>query len=462
MTGGLPETTPAVQWRYALMNFGLTIPAQTSSFLLLYYVDHLKLSPAWAAVTLTCFAVYNAADNPVIGFLSDRTRSRWGRRIPFIRFGALPSMVAFALMFNAPFDGVTSPVPLVAYFVLTWWLWETSGTAVATGYFALLPEMFRTYAERTSVAWRMNVVQTVGLLVGLALPPVLAARFGWGVTATAFTVLSGAAVFAGLPALFERPAAQRVTPLGLADALKATFTNRSFLTVVAAQTMRFLATGTLAAGMGFYVKYTLGLSSSAVTTALLAMAFVVAGACLWPWRVLVASRYDARTTLMLAFAVTAVAVALLSAVHSLAGVWPVTALFGVGLSGMILMGDVIMGDVIDEDEVNTGRRREGMYFGLSGFITTLGSALTSLMFGWVSQRYGYDPKLVVQPATVAEGFRLFMTVPPLAGSILALTLLAFYPLHGRRLAEVKHILALRRDLHAQEQVTLDRGHPNPR
>lgn len=437
------KTTPGTQWRYALMNFGMTIPAQASSFLLLYYVDHQKLNPLWAATIMTIFAVYNAIDNPVIGFLSDRTRSKAGRRIPYIRYGAVPTLLAFALMFNTPFNGVTSAVPLVLYFIVTWWLWETSGTAVGTGYYSLLPEMFRTYPERTSVAWRMNLVQTVGLLVGLALPPLLADKLGWGVMATLFAVLSGITIFIALPALFERPESQEAAALPLADALKATFTNRSFLTVVAAQTMRFLTTGTLAAGMGFYVKYTLGVNSGSVTTALLAAAFITAGAALYPWRKFVASRYDARTTLMFAFVVTALAVSLLLFVKNMAGMWPVTILFGLGLSGMILMGDVILADVIDEDEVNTGQRREGMYFGLSGFITTLSSALTSLMFGWVAAHYGYNPKLTVQPATVAEGFRLFMTVPPIAGAFLAVVLLYFYPLRGQRLEQIKEIMALR-------------------
>ncbi|WP_309572492.1 MFS transporter [Deinococcus sp.] len=430
-------------WRYAVMNFGLTIPAQASSFLLLYYVDGLKLSPTLAATVMTLFAVYNAIDNPVIGFLSDRTRSRFGRRIPFIRFGALPTLLGFALMFNAPFNGATQPWALVAYFAVTWWLWETAGTAVGTGYLALLPEMFRTYPERTGVAWRMNVVQVVGLLIGLALPPLLAARFGWGATAIAFSVISGVAMFSGLGALSERPQLQQAPALPLLPALRATFGNRSFLTVVLAQTMRFVTTGTLAAGMGFYVKYTLGVPGGAATTLLLATAFVVAGVSLWPWRALVAGRLGARVTLMLAFAVTALSVSLLAVVHTVAGMWPVTACFGVGLGGMILMGDVIMADVIDEDEVNTGQRREGMYYGLSGLITTLSGALVSLTFGWVARRYGYDPTLATQPDSVAEGFRVFMTVPPIAGAALALLLLSFYPLHGERLATVRRTLAAR-------------------
>ena len=104
------------------------------------------------------------------------------------------------------------------------------------------------------------------------------------------------------------------------------------------------------------------------------------------------------------------------------------------------MGDVVLSDVIDEDEVVTGQRREGMYFGMSGLIITLAYAISSVVFGWVATSYGYDPALAVQPESVRIGFRVFMTIPPFAGSLLALAALWFYPLHGKRLEEIKTAL----------------------
>ncbi|UBV42148.1 MFS transporter [Deinococcus taeanensis] len=422
------------------MNFGLTIPTQATSFLLLYYVEHLKLNPAWAATAMTLFALYNAANNPLIGFLSDRTRSRWGRRIPYVRFGALPSLVLFGLLFSAPFHGTEQPVALLVYFVTLLVLWETAATAVGTGYLSLLPEMFRTYRERTDVAWRMNLVQTLGLLVGLALPPLLAGLIGWSAMAWVFAAVSGAAILAGVGGLFERPG-RHERELGFLAALRATFTHRAFLIVVGALTMRFFATGTLSAGMGFYVRHSLGVDSGLVTTLLLAGAFVTAGAALWPWRTFVAPRLGPRGTLMLAFALSAASLLPLALVQSVPGAVATTVLFGVALAGLILMGDVIMADVIDEDELRSGQRREGMYFGMAGFITTLSSALTSLVFGAVTRASGYDPTLAAQPEAVAAGFRFFMTVPPICGALLALGILAFYPLHGERLRAVREALA---------------------
>ncbi|WP_394650516.1 MFS transporter, partial [uncultured Deinococcus sp.] len=121
-----------------------------------------------------------------------------------------------------------------------------------------------------------------------------------------------------------------------------------------------------------------------------------------------------------------------------------TVLFGAGLSGMILMGDVIMADVIDEAELRSGQRQEGAYYGLSGLIITLSSGVSAALFGWISHHYGYDPSLAVQPETAAQGFRLYMGIPPLVGAALAFALLWFYPLHGERLRTMRERLAARR------------------
>ena len=104
------------------------------------------------------------------------------------------------------------------------------------------------------------------------------------------------------------------------------------------------------------------------------------------------------------------------------------------------MGDVILAEVIDEDEVKTGKRRAGMYFGTNSLITTLSSALVAIVFGIMLPAFGYDTALDIQPDTVANGFRYFMVIPSMVGSLLAVVSLWFYPLHGERLAQVKSAL----------------------
>ncbi|MBE3039583.1 MAG: MFS transporter, partial [Chloroflexi bacterium] len=253
---------------------------------------------------------------------------------------------------------------------------------------------------------------------------------------------AGGAMYLGLPAMFERRSYQEEKPIPLSVALKATFVNRSFVAVVVAQTLRFFATNTLTIGMMFYMKYSVK-ADPGLTTIILGVVFISAGAFLWPWRRFVARHLSTRTTTMLAYAATGLAVIPLGFAHSTAMAIVGGVFIGLGLAGLNLVGDVIMADVVDEDDVKTGQRRAGMFFGLSSLWTILSSSLVALIFGWVTRTYGYDTALAVQPASVDLGFRVFMTIPPAIGCMMAIVALWFYPLHGERLARVKAALAAR-------------------
>ena len=434
------KTTNKQRWLYSIANLGNVIPYQAVGAVILYFYTDVKHLPAgWAATIMTIYAFYNAINNPLLGYFSDRTKTRWGRRIPYILFGMLPNAIAFALLFFAPFDGRENPLALAIYFSIGLVIWEGLATAVATGYYSLLPEMFRSYDERTDVSARMNIVQTVGLLIGAALPTALAGWLGWGPMGLIFALIAAGAMYLGLPGMKENGIDPDEETLPLIPSLKATFVNPSFLAVALAQTMRFFATNTLATGMVFYMKYSLNLDPG-MTSIVLAIAFVSAGIAMYPWRELIAKRYSARTTLMLAYGLMAVAVIPFLFVKSLLGVILSTILVGVALAGLIFMGDVILAEVIDEDEVKTGKRRAGMYFGTNSLITTLSSALVAIVFGIMLPAFGYDTALDIQPDTVANGFRYFMTIPSMIGSLLAVVSLWFYPLHGKRLAQVKAAL----------------------
>lgn len=437
------ETSSRQRWLYSIANLGNSIPYQAVGAVLLFFYTDVKHMPAgWAAIAMSIYGIYNALNNPLLGYLQDRTRSRWGRRLPYILFSTLPYALAFILLWTPPFDGRQNPVGLLFYFIFFLFLWEGLGTAVSTAYYSLFPEMYTSYQERTDVAVRMNAVEVVGMIIGAALAPVLSEAIGYFPMSVLFALMAGGAMYLGLPAMFERRSYQEEKPIPLSVALKATFVNRSFVAVVVAQTLRFFATNTLTIGMMFYMKYSVK-TDPGLTTIILGVVFISAGAFLWPWRRFVARHLSTRTTTMLAYAATGLAVIPLGFAHSTAMAIVGGVFIGFGLAGLNLVGDVIMADVVDEDDVKTGQRRAGMFFGLSSLWTILSSSLVALIFGWVTRTYGYDTVLAVQPASVDLGFRVFMTIPPAIGCMLAIVALWFYPLHGERLAAVRTALAAR-------------------
>jgi GPH family glycoside/pentoside/hexuronide:cation symporter len=440
--------TTKQRWLYSLANLGNTIPYQLTSFFLFFYTDVKRLPVALASSVMFFYSIWDAINNPIMGYISDCTKSRWGRRIPYMLFGTVPFAFSFALVWFAPFDGVEQTMALLIYMIVVTFVWEGLGTVVSTAYYSLLPEMFRSYSERTKVAVSMNIVQVVGLFIGLAGAPILADTIGWPMAGVFFAVIVVIVYYIGLRGMFEHRSSVEAKSVSFLEALKATYINRSFVTVVLSQTFRFVGTDALAAGILFYVTYSLNLGES-FGSVILGVGFIVAALTLGLWRKFVAERFEARTTLIIANAVMAVSVIPLGFAQNQTSAIIAAAGLGLGLSGLILMGDVIVADVIDEDEVKTGQRREGMYFGMSKFIMTLSGAIVALWFGWIASAYGYDSALETQPATVATGFRVFMTVPVIVSSILAIIALLFYPLHGERLQAVKDALAAK---HGSETI----------
>ena len=434
--------TTKQRWLYSIANLGHVIPAQMVGFVLFFFTDIKRLPVAIASGVMFAYSIWDAVNNRIMGYISDRTKSRWGRRIPYLRFGAVPFALSLILIWLAPFDGVEQTTALALYMIFVPFLWEGLGTMTTTAYYALLPEMFNTYESRTKVAVSMNIIQVIGLFVGMAGTPILTAQIGWVWTAAIFAVITIVTYYVGLPGMFERQSSVDAENVPFWEALEATFINRSFVSVVVSQTFRFVGTGTLTTGVLFYVKYSLD-AGEGFASVILGIAFIVSAITLELWRRIVANRFEGRTTLMIANAVMGVSVIPLGIAPNTTTAAIASAGLGLGLAGLILMGDVIVADVIDEDEVKTGQRREGMYFGMSKFIMKLSGSIVALWFGWIAPAYGYDSALVIQPETVGTGFRVFMTVPVIVSSILAIIALFFYPLYGERLQEVKDALAAR-------------------
>jgi GPH family glycoside/pentoside/hexuronide:cation symporter len=441
-----PEFSTSFKTRmlYAATSLGVATLAEAISGVIAFYIVDVKNLPVpWYSVFWFFFTIYNALNNPALGYLSDRTRSRWGRRIPYVLFGGLPYAVVFALIFTAPFDGKDNPVGLLIYFGAMIVIWEGLYTAIATGYYGLLPEMFGTYRERTDVAAKMNIFQTIALVFGAALPPLLSSILGWSGMAILLSAISVIAIYIGYPALFEREDLKTDTSYPFIKALRDTFLNRSYLTAAGAQAMRFFATGTLQAGILFYLKYSLKVDSG-LATVILGIAFFVAMLTLYPWRNWVANKLDSRRTLMLANAIMIFGIIPMGFSPNIIFTYATAVIVGIGLGGLVLIGDVIMTEVVDEDEVKTGHQRAGMYFGMSGFVITLSGLLVSSVFGLIMPAFGYDTLLDVQPATVDLGFRIFLTVPTTVGFLFAIFLLWLYPLHGKRLQDIRNTLKIKR------------------
>lgn len=413
-----------------------------SAYLYFFYVDVSRMAPAVVSAGLLFYSLWNAVNDPILGFISDRTRTRWGRRIPYVVAGALPLGIAFYLVW-APGLFFGDGVPTLAYFLAVTFLFDFFYTLVVLNWTALFPEMFPSLDERAQVsAWR-QVFGLIGLAGALGGAPLIYSSLGWPAMGVFFGALTAIPLALSVLGAREDPT-RKDESVGLGRALKLTVVNRSFVSFALTSFLIQLVFVLLLAALPFWVKYALGLESVALTF-IQAGLILVTVASLLVWRRL-AVVWGPKRAMQRSILLFAVALALFWFPSDLTGAIAAAAAVGLGLGGILLLLDVLLSDVIDEDAVVSGARREGMYFGVHALILRLNISVQGLIHGAVLTATGYNADLAVQPESAVLGIRLLMTAIPMAIALAALLSLHFYPLVGDRLRQVKDRLRERERL----------------
>ncbi|MCR4408435.1 MAG: MFS transporter [Anaerolineae bacterium] len=365
---------------YGVGNLGQALFFNTvQTFLIFFYTDVVRLDPRLVGLAFAIsYGVWNAINDPLIGVLSDRTRTRWGRRIPYIALGAPLTFLLFVLVWSPPLGGhpLTNPshVGIFVYFAVIIALFDLAYTAVTVTYTAIFPEAFEDLKERTEVSIYRQVAAMIGTALGLAIMPVLvgtlSGRFGdlggWTGAGVILGLVGGSAFGVSLLGSRERKEASAEEALPLIVAFKETLINRSFLAFVGANLMICYIWSWLSAMVPFFTKYVLKAEEGQTSLVFVGM-FITSMACYPLWRK-VALRLGSKRTLALAVTLFVVFMLPVLVVANLPQAFGMMLFVGAANSGITLVRDIVLSDVIDEDELRTGRRREGSYFGVTAWL----------------------------------------------------------------------------------------------
>lgn len=381
----VPPTSPV---RYAVGMFGTSIPINMiKGSMLLYYVDILGLDARVYGAVMVVYAVIDAVDNPVLGHLSDRTRTRWGRRRPWLVVGAPLLAASLIGFFSAPAS--LEGVGLVVWFAVFAILCEAFDSMLNANYGALLPELFRQEGRRATANSLRQGFQLVAMVISLAVTPLLTTSVlgsersteGFTRTAVVYALVAAVAIVFMAVGIHENPRyGESARPRFLAT-LATIVRNPRFWQIGVASACYGGAMALVLAGLQLYVRYSLGLPvSSALPLQGVVILFSFGGLVVWT-RVVRAR--GAAWTWRVAFVVLAVsfvplffATTLLTAI--LAGI-----VVGAGYSGMLATNDLVVARVLDEDAERHGVHREGLFLSAFGFFGRLngivvGAALASL------------------------------------------------------------------------------------
>ena len=519
---------PLSFWTKLAFGAGDLGPAMTANvlvfFLLFFFTQVAGLPPGLAGSILAVGKISDALNDPVIGWLSDRTRTRWGRRLPWLLAGALPFGALFALQWWVPPGW--GDWALFAYYAVIGVLFNLAYTAVNLPYTALTPELTTDYNERTSLnsfrfafslggsivslllaqqifqalpenplgqylllggtiallatlptfwcalALRERGVRAVlarsrrrwlgGILLGIALLLFIVGAVGvWQgqglvlALAIVFGVLLGAF---GLTLLNiapesgaeEVPLSPQTLPLG--QQIRIAFANRAFVFVVGIYLFSWLAVQLTASILPFFVSNWMQLGAETFAQ----VALCVQGTALvllFVWSA-IARRTGKKATFAAGVVLWLVAQVGLIAVQPGQEGWlyGLAALAGTGVSVAYLIPWSMVPDVIDLDELNTGQRREGIYYGFMVLLQKIGLAAGLFIVGQGLQWAGFiesipGEPLPVQPESALFAIRLVVAPLPAFFLVASLVLVYFYPI--TRAAHQQILLQL-----AQRQETL--------
>jgi GPH family glycoside/pentoside/hexuronide:cation symporter len=398
--------------------FGTSLPINLiRGSIVLLYVDILGMDVRAYAAVMIVYAVVDAVDNPVLGHLSDRTRSRFGRRRPWLLVGAPLLAASTIALFSPPaaLDGTA----LVAWFAVFAILSELFDSMLNANYGALLPELFPEERRRALANVLRQAFQLVAMVISLALTPVLTTSLlgtedsteGFSRTALLYALVAVAAITVMALGAREELARRREARPRLLPSLGQILRTRLLWMVALPGVCYGSAVAIVLSGVQLYVRHTLGLP---VASAFLLQGVVLlscAGALAGWLRVV--RRLGALRTWRLAFWALTGSFALLHLARDLPTALAAGVVLGAGWAGLLATHDLVALRVLDRDAARHGLHREGLFlsvrgaFGrLNGAVSGLALASLGLLFGYYSgDRPGPDP---------GEAFRTYLTVYPFA------------------------------------------------
>lgn len=399
MSATIPQTEPAkfnfkYRFVFGLAQLGSSLIAGIYGALLpIFYQDYLGLTARWIGIASVIYAIWNAINDPLFGFITDNTRSKHGRRIPYMRYTAPFLALTFVLVWMVP-EEASQPA-------LFWWmlvamlLFDTAYTIIGLVYSALLPEVTESDAERNRLQISVSLLGLLGTLLGFVIPDFFRPQGGdvtflpLRISMVVVAIVCMLLILATTLKVKERPEFFKIDkPLPLMESLKLTFTSKAFL-ILAAQNFMSILTSSLLLGTLFYVAdYVIQMNAMILLAALFLP--LVLGVPLTNW---IRSKVGVSGAQQLLLIVAGLGLVSVMVVPT--GMIPAClALAGFGLAGPQTLTNVLFAQVVDEDEIRSGVRREGAFFGVNALLTKPAQSVALALTPFMLESTGFVTRMV--------------------------------------------------------------------
>jgi len=452
--------TPKIRACLGIADFGQSVlTACIQFYMLFYYTDVIGIGAGLAGTAMLVGRLtWDMVNDVLCGYWSDRTKSRWGRRRPYLMFMAVPMGLTFWLVFSLPYHltGAAAFFAILGSFLL----YDTFNTFVVMAYYSMAAEITTDYDERTKIATTRMVFNVIGYIFGAGITTVLAGIFSanagldaqaaWSMTGLIFgaigtvTTLITAFTVTGQPAVDDKP-----SELPAWTAIVDTLKNRPFMKYLAIAMTMAIGFTLVTTMMPYFIKYQLGMEAQ--QGLVMVIMLVTLGLTLIPCAKVCDRIGKAKTY---ALGITIAAGAMIIAFFLPAGqsplIYVIAVLSGIGFSAQWVCPHSMMPDVIEYDELLTGERREGIFFGVWSMSGKISGSLATALCGWVLEWCGYREN-AVQTAAALLGIRTLFALLTAVMLLACVPMLLRYPITRESHAQVVAQLAARRQAKEEKE-----------
>lgn len=437
---------------WGLANFGTSIiQGVFATTTVIFYHVFLNLDPILIALAAGIYLVWNSLNDPIFGYLSDKTRSKLGRRIPYMRFTAPFLALTFIIFWFVPvnFDQLS----IFLWMLILMSLYDTCYTIIGLVYSALLPELSEDDKVRGQLQQYSSIFYLIGAIFGFIIPDLVRPEVGQ----TNLTLFYIGMILVGLVGATcvilttfrfkERPEFTQVDePLKLGAAIKYTFKSKAFLILTAANFMSVLFQQIILSYMFYLADYVMMVSTIILLAAL--VGGIVVGVF---FTNILAGRLGVVQANQIHLGFGAIFLIIIPFVPDIL-IYISLFIGGIGLAGPLVLTNVLYSQVTDEDEIKSGVRREAAFFGTNAMLTKPAQSVAIAIGPWLLSLAGFLTEEISQPSSAIFMIKLIIGLIPGIAMIIAVILLIFYPLKGDYLKEIQEkVLQMHAEKHAKLQ-----------
>jgi len=437
------------KWMYGSGDLGFSLTSTiVAAYFAIFLTDVVGVSARVAAAAIFIGRTWDYINDPLFGYISDRTRTRWGRRRPYLLFGPIPYAIVFVLMWWKP--PLQGDISLAIYYAIIYVLYDAAATLIYMPYFALTPELTSDYDERTSITSVRAFFSIVGSLVAFTIPLMIIGSFSpenapevllMGIL---FAIVSAIPMFLVFLGTRERSEFMHQKQPGLKDSLQASFQNRPFLFSAGIYLFTWLAVDILQTILLFFIKYVVDRESQ--SELIMATIFVI-GICALPLWTFISRRLNKRLAYiagMVFLAAVLLVMITLKPATPLSWILFLCVLAGIGISAAHVMPWAIIPDAIEYDEMKTGVRHEGMFYSLISLSQKVASSFAIPLALLVLDTTGYIPNSATQPPSAELGIRIVTGPIPAVMIGMGILFAIFYPLGREKYTQIAQDLEKKR------------------